>query len=68
MKDIKFKKLSSDKYNIVRESCTNWNNKNCNNGMVSIKGLRQCYSWKDAYIVLCNNVYMAIPFELFQTV
>lgn len=68
MKDNKFKKVDSSKYHALRSICVNWCNKHCNNGTASLKGLRQCYSWKDAYIVLCDNVYMSIPYDTFITV
>lgn len=68
MKDAKFKKVDSCKYQELRSICTNWVNKHCNNGTASLTGLRSCYSWKDAYIVLCDNVYMSIPYDTFITI
>jgi hypothetical protein len=68
MKDTKFKKVDSSKYQLLRSICINWNNKYCNNGTATLSGLRQSYSWKDAYIILCNNVYMSIPYDIFITV
>ncbi len=67
MKDVKFKNVSSDKYNILRDNCINWCNKYCNNGTASLKGLRQCYDWKDAYIVLYKNVYMVVPADVYNS-
>lgn len=67
MKDAKFKKVESNKYSLLSENCKDWVNKYCNNGTASLKGLRGCYSWKDAYIVLCKNVYMSISRDLFKT-
>jgi len=67
MKDNKFKNVSSDNYSFLSKNNTHWCNKYCNNGTASLKGLRQCYDWKDAYIVLCKNVYMTITKEIFET-
>ncbi len=66
MKDPKFKKVNADKYRYVSDNCLNWVNKYCNNGTASLKGLRGTYSFKDAYIVLCKNVYMSVPQEVFE--
>ena len=68
MKDIKFKKVSSENYKLLRENCVHWCIKYCNNGTASLKGLRQCYEWKDSFIVLCKNVYMTVPYEIFLQV
>lgn len=68
MKDIKFKKVSSENYKLLRENCVHWCNKYCNNGTASLKGLRQCHEWKDSFIVLCKNVYMTVPYEIFLQV
>lgn len=68
MKDNKFKKVSADNYQSLRSVCSDWCNKYCNNGTASLSGLRRCYEWKDAYIVLCSNVYMTIPYDTFITI
>ena len=67
MKDNKFKNVSSNNYKYIRENSINWCNKYCNNGTASLKGLRQCYGWTDACIILCDNVYMTVPKEIFET-
>ena len=67
MKHSKFKKVTSDKYSLLVNNCIHWCNKYCNNGTASLKGLRQCYDWKNSYIVLCKNVYMTVPFEIFNS-
>lgn len=68
MRDLKFKKAASRNYVYVRENAINWVHKYCNNGTASLCGLRQCYSWKDAYIVLCKNTYFAVPEEIFNQI
>ena len=65
-KDKKFKKATSDCYKYLRRTCFGWCNKYCNNGVASLEGLRQCYGWQDAYIILCNNTYIAVPKEVFE--
>lgn len=67
MKDLKFKKVDSSRYCLLKSVCIHWCNKYCNNGIAKLEGLRTCYSWKDAYIVLCKNVYMTVPYETFVT-
>lgn len=67
MRDTKYKMVNSSMYQNIVKHCTNWVNKYCNNGVASIKGLRQTYSFKDAYIILCKNVFMAVPYEYFQS-
>jgi hypothetical protein len=64
----KFKKTSDNNYYFLRENCTHWCNKYCNNGAVSLKGLRKCFDWKNSYIVLCKNVFMIVPYEIFMTI
>ncbi len=44
-KDRKFKKASSNYYQYLRSVCFGWCNKYCNNGRVSLKGLRKCDDW-----------------------
>lgn len=61
----KFKKVDSNNYQSLINVCSHWCKKYCNNGTASLSGLRQCCEWKDAYIVLCNNVYMTIPHDTF---
>lgn len=67
MKDNQFKSVSSNRYKELRAICINWCNKYCNNGTASLNGLRHCFSWKNACIVLCDNVYMSIPSDVFYS-
>lgn len=68
MKDLKFKKCGNEYYSMLRECATNWVNKHCNNGTATLKGLRLCYDWKEAFIVLCKGTYMAVPETMFNSV
>lgn len=65
-KDRKFKKAANNYYQYLRSVCFGWCNKYCNNGHASLKGLRKCYNWRDAYIIFCNNTYIAVPKDVFD--
>lgn len=68
MKDKKFKKVSDSYYSKLRLHAIRWVNKCCNNGIATLKGIRQCYGWKDAYIVLCHGTYMSVPKTVFEKI
>lgn len=64
----RFKQCTAEHYSELREKATAWVNKRCNNGNTTLEGLRQCYEWRDAYIVLCKGTYMSVPKSVFNTI